>query len=147
MIMWDGACVVHEEFKHEGLKSLMNLHKDAKELVQPESPQSVIELADCVGSTSQIIDFANNSPSKKFIVATDKGIFYQLIKNNPDKEFFEAPTGGEGATCNSCSRCPWMGMNSLENLYNVISKKNNEIILEKETIQKAQISLNKMVNF
>ena len=147
MIMWDGACVVHEEFKHEGLKSLMNLHKDAKVLVHPESPQSVIELADCVGSTSQIIDFANNSPSKKFIVATDKGIFYQLIKNNPDKEFFEAPTGGEGATCNSCSRCPWMGMNSLENLYNVISKKNNEIILEKETIQKAQISLNKMVNF
>lgn len=147
MIMWDGACVVHEEFKHEGLKSLMNLHKDARVLVHPESPQSVIELADCVGSTSQIIDFANNSPSKKFIVATDKGIFYQLIKNNPDKEFFEAPTGGEGATCNSCSRCPWMGMNSLENLYNVISKKNNEIILEKETIQKAQISLNKMVNF
>ena len=85
MIMWDGACVVHEEFKHEGLKSLMNLHKDAKVLVHPESPQSVIELADCVGSTSQIIDFANNSPSKKFIVATDKGIFYQLIKNNPDK--------------------------------------------------------------
>ena len=84
MIMWDGACVVHEEFKHEGLKSLMNLHKDAKVLVHPESPQSVIELADCVGSTSQIIDFANNSPSKKFIVATDKGIFYQLIKNNPD---------------------------------------------------------------
>ena len=73
----------------------------------------VIDLADCVGSTSQIIDYANNSSSKKFIVATDKGIFYQLIKNNPDKEFFEAPTAGDGATCNSCSRCPWMGMNSL----------------------------------
>tara|TARA_Y100000022_G_scaffold158810_1_gene141512 strand:+ start:245 stop:1279 length:1035 start_codon:yes stop_codon:yes gene_type:complete len=147
MVLWDGACVVHEEFKHEGLKSLMQLHEDAKVLVHPESPHSVIDLADCVGSTSQIIDYANNSSARKFIVATDKGIFYQLIKNNPDKEFYEAPTAGDGATCNSCSRCPWMGMNSLENLYDAVSNQSNEINLEDEIIDKAQISLNRMVNF
>ena len=147
MVLWDGACVVHEEFKHEGLKSLMQLHEDATVLVHPESPHSVIDLADCVGSTSQIIDYANNSSARKFIVATDKGIFYQLIKNNPDKEFYEAPTAGDGATCNSCSRCPWMGMNSLENLFDAVSNQGNEINLEDEIIDKAQISLNRMVNF
>ena len=107
----------------------------------------MIDLADCVGSTSQIIDHANNSSSKKFIVATDKGIFYQLMKNNPDKEFFEAPTAGDGATCNSCSRCPWMGMNSLENLLDAVSDQGDEINVDNEIVKKAQISLNRMVNF
>ena len=147
MVLWDGACVVHEEFKYEGLKSLKELHTDAKVLVHPESPHDVIDLADCVGSTSQIIEYANKSSSKKFIVATDKGIFYQLMKNNPKKEFFEAPTAGNGATCNSCSRCPWMGMNSLENLYDAVSNQGNEINVDNEIIKKAQISLNRMVNF
>ena len=147
MVLWDGACVVHEEFKYEGLKSLMELHKDAEVLVHPESPHEVIDLANCVGSTSQIIEYANNSSSQKFIVATDKGIFYQLMKNNPEKEFFEAPTAGNGATCNSCSRCPWMGMNSLENLYDAVSNQRNEINVDNEIIKKAQISLNRMVNF
>ena len=147
MVLWDGACVVHEEFKYEGLKSLMKLHQDAEVLVHPESPHDVIGLADCVGSTSQIIDYANNSSSKKFIVATDKGIFYQLMKNNPDKEFFEAPTAGDGATCNSCSRCPWMGMNSLENLLDAVSDQGDEINVDNEIVKKAQISLNRMVNF
>ena len=147
MVLWDGACVVHEEFKYEGLKSLMKLHQDAEVLVHPESPHDVIDLADCVGSTSQIIDYANKSSSKKFIVATDKGIFYQLMKNNPDKEFFEAPTAGDGATCNSCSRCPWMGMNSLENLLDAVSDQGDEINVDNEIVKKAQISLNRMVNF
>ena len=125
----------------------MKLHQDAEVLVHPESPHDVIDLADCVGSTSQIIDYANNSSSRKFIVATDKGIFYQLMKNNPDKEFFEAPTAGDGATCNSCSRCPWMGMNSLENLLNAVSDQGDEINVDNEIVKKAQISLNRMVNF
>ena len=147
MVLWDGACVVHEEFKYDGLKSLMELHQDAEVLVHPESPHDVIELADCVGSTSQIIEYANTSSSQKFIVATDKGIFYQLMKNNPNKEFFEAPTAGNGATCNSCSRCPWMGMNSLENLLDAVSDQGDEINVDNEIVKKAQISLNRMVNF
>jgi quinolinate synthase len=147
MIMWDGACVVHEEFKHEGLKKLIKLHPDAEILVHPESPSSVVELADCVGSTSQLINYANSSIAKKFVVATDKGIFYQLLKNNPEKEFYEAPTAGNGATCNSCSMCPWMGMNSIMNLYDAVKNKTNEISLDEEIMKKARISLDRMVNF
>jgi len=116
-------------------------------LVHPESPHDVIDLADCVGSTSQIIDYANNSSSRKFIVATDKGIFYQLMKNNPDKEFFEAPTAGDGATCNSCSRCPWMGMSCHGNLLDAVCGQGDEINVDNEIVKKAQISLNRMVNF
>jgi len=147
MIMWDGACVVHEEFKHDGLKKLTNLHPDAEILVHPESPTSVVDLADCVGSTSQLIDYANTSNAKKFIVATDKGIFYQLLKNNPEKEFYEAPTAGNGATCNSCSMCPWMGMNSIMNLYDAVKNKTNEISLNEKIMKEARISLDRMVNF
>jgi quinolinate synthase len=147
MIMWDGACVVHEEFKHEGLKKLIKLHPDAEILVHPESPSSVVELADCVGSTSQLINYANSSIAKKFVVATDKGIFYQLLKNNPEKEFYEAPTAGNGATCNSCSMCPWMGMNSIMNLYDAVKNKTNEISLDEVIMKKARISLDRMVNF
>ena len=147
MIMWDGACVVHEEFKHDGLKKLTKLHPDAEILVHPESPTSVVDLADCVGSTSQLIDYANTSNAKKFIVATDKGIFYQLLKNNPEKEFYEAPTAGNGATCNSCSMCPWMGMNSIMNLYDAVKNKTNEISLNEKIMKEARISLDRMVNF
>ena len=147
MIMWDGACVVHEEFKHEGLKKLIKLHPDAEILVHPESPSSVVDLADSVGSTSQLINYANLSNAKKFIVATDKGIFYQLLKNNPEKEFYEAPTAGNGATCNSCSMCPWMGMNSIMNLYDAVKNKTNEISLDEKIMTEARISLDRMVNF
>jgi len=147
MIMWDGACVVHEEFKHEGLKKLIKLHPDAEILVHPESPSSVVDLADSVGSTSQLINYANLSNAKKFIVATDKGIFYQLLKNNPEKEFYEAPTAGNGATCNSCSMCPWMGMNSILNLYDAVKNKTNEISLDEKIMTEARISLDRMVNF
>ena len=107
----------------------------------------MVELADCVGSTSQLINYANSSISKKFVVATDKGIFYQLLKNNPEKEFYEAPTAGNGATCNSCSMCPWMGMNSIMNLYDAVKNKTNEISLDEVIMKKARISLDRMVNF
>lgn len=147
MVMWDGACVVHEEFKHEGLKKIIKLHPDAEILVHPESPSTVVDLADCVGSTTQLIDYAKKSKAKKLIVATDKGIFYQLLKNNPEKEFFEAPTAGNGATCNSCSMCPWMGMNSIKNLHDAVKNKTNEISLNNTIMKDARISLNRMVNF
>ena len=129
MILWDGSCIVHDEFKFDGLLKMKKLHPDAEVLVHPESPKEVVDLADMVGSTSQILHAAKSSNSNKFIVATDKGIFYQLIKNNPNKEFFEAPTAGNGATCKSCSQCPWMGLNSLQNLEEVLKKLDNEIIV------------------
>ena len=147
MILWDASCIVHDEFKYQGLSDMKKLHPDAGVLVHPESPMEVIKLADAVGSTSQILQAAKTLDFNKFIVATDKGIFYQLEKNNPKKVFFEAPTAGNGAQCKSCSQCPWMGLNSLENLEKTLLDMKNIINVSEETIQKAQISLNRMTSF
>ena len=147
MVLWDASCIVHDEFKYQGLSDMKKLHPDAGVLVHPESPMEVIKLADAVGSTSQILQAAKNLDFNKFIVATDKGIFYQLEKNNPKKVFFEAPTAGNGAQCKSCSQCPWMGLNSLENLEKTLLDMKNIINVSEETIQKAQISLNRMTSF
>ena len=147
MVLWDGSCIVHDEFKFDGLQKMMKLHPDAEVLVHPESPKEVVGLADMVGSTSQILNSAKNSKSKKFIVATDKGIFYQLLKNNPNKEFYEAPTAGNGATCKSCSQCPWMGLNSLKNLEEVLKNLDNEIYVDPQVSIQANKSLSRMINF
>ena len=147
MILWDASCIVHDEFKYQGLSDMKKLHPDAGVLVHPESPMEVIKLADAVGSTSQILQAAKTLDFNKFIVATDKGIFYQLEKNNPEKVFFEAPTAGNGAQCKSCSQCPWMGLNSLENLEKTLLDMKNIINVSEEIIQKAQISLNRMTSF
>ena len=126
---------------------MKKLHPEAGILVHPESPMEVIELADAVGSTSQIINASKKLDFKKFIVATDKGIFYQLKKESPEKEFFEAPTAGDGAQCRSCSQCPWMGLNSLTNLDECVRTLANEIKLDTSLIQQAKIPLDKMINF
>ena len=147
MILWDASCIVHDEFKYQGLSDMKKLHPDAGVLVHPESPMEVIKLAYAVGSTSQILQASKNLDFNKFIVATDKGIFYQLEKNNPKKVFFEAPTAGNGAQCKSCSQCPWMGLNSLENLEKTLLDMKNIINVSEEIIQKAQISLNRMTSF
>jgi quinolinate synthase len=147
MVLWDGSCIVHDEFKFDGLQKMKKLHPDAEVLVHPESPKEVVSLADMVGSTSQILSSAKNSKSKKFIVATDKGIFYQLLKNNPNKEFYEAPTAGNGATCKSCSQCPWMGLNSLKNLEEVLKNLDNEIYVDPQVSLQANKSLSRMINF
>jgi hypothetical protein len=114
MLLWDGACIVHEEFKSKQLEDMKALYPDAAILVHPESPTSVIELADAVGSTSQLIAAAQRLPNKTLIVATDRGIFYKMQQLCPDKVFIEAPTAGNGAACRSCAHCPWMAMNTLE---------------------------------
>lgn len=147
MILWNSACVVHEEFKASGLKDLKKIHPDAGILVHPESPAEVISMADAVGSTSHLIKASQELDFKKFIVATDKSIFYKMTQLSPTKEFFEAPTGGVGSTCKSCAHCPWMGLNSLQNLDTCINKLSNEILLEDSIIKKAKIPLDKMINF
>ena len=147
MVLWDSSCVVHDEFKFQGLQKMKALHPDAGVLVHPESPMDVINLADAVGSTSQIIKAAKELNYEKFIVATDKGIFYQLQKENPNKEFFEAPTAGNGAQCKSCSKCPWMGLNSLENLERTLLDMKNLIEVPNQIALEAQRSLNRMTSF
>ncbi|TVU68165.1 quinolinate synthase NadA [Cobetia crustatorum] len=122
MLLWDGACIVHDEFRAQGITDLLKVYPDAAVLVHPESPQAVVELADVVGSTSQLIKAAVELPHRQMIVATDRGIFFKMQQAAPDKQLFEAPTAGNGATCKSCAHCPWMAMNGLENLAAVLRR-------------------------
>ncbi|MDU4094520.1 MAG: quinolinate synthase NadA, partial [Pantoea sp.] len=114
VLCWQGACIVHDEFKTQALRQMKALYPQAAVLVHPESPQEIVALADAVGSTSQLIQAAKNLPHPQMIVATDRGIFYKMQQAVPEKELLAAPTAGEGATCRSCAHCPWMAMNSLQ---------------------------------
>ena len=147
ILSWDGACIVHEEFKARGIRDLKAVHADAAVLVHPESPASVIELADAVGSTTQIIKAAQTMPQKTFIVATDHGIFYKLQQAAPDKQFIIAPTAGNGATCRSCANCPWMAMNELEALASVFDQTGNEIFVDEALATAAMRPLDRMLKF
>ena len=147
MLLWNGSCIVHEEFRHQGLETLKALHPDAAVLVHPESPESVIELADVVGSTSQLILASKTLPNQTFIVATDRGIFYKMRQASPSKTFLEAPTRGEGATCRSCAHCPWMAMNDLQRLKASLSAGTNEVTVSPALIEAALIPLNRMLAF
>ena len=148
MIMWQGACIVHDEFKTKALEDMKALHPDAAVLVHPESPIEVVDIADAVGSTSQLIKAAQDLPHKKFIVATDRGIFYKMQQLCPDKEFFEAPTAGEGATCKSCAHCPWMAMNGLKAIQEaLIDPSGKEVFVDMTQRDGALKSLNRMLNF
>ena len=147
ILMWDGACIVHEEFKARGIADLKRVYPDAAVLVHPESPASVRELADRVGSTTQIIRAASELDNQRFIVATDQGIFYKLQQEAPDKEFIIAPTAGNGATCRSCANCPWMAMNELETLATVFDRDDNEIFVDPVLGEQAMVPLRRMLDF
>jgi quinolinate synthase len=147
IIMWDGACIVHEEFKARGIADLKRVYPDAAVLVHPESPTAVLELADRVGSTTQIIRAACEMENKRFIVATDQGIFYKLQQQAPDKEFIIAPTAGEGATCRSCANCPWMAMNELEIMGEVFERDDNEVFVDPALGERAMVPLRRMLDF
>lgn len=147
MIFWPGSCVVHEEFRSAALSRLRKLHPEAAVLVHPESPQSVIEQADVVGSTTALIQAVAGRPEQSFIVATDKGIFNKMKKLAPEKILMEAPTEGEGATCQSCARCPWMGMNSLQNLLETLEQGKNEIHVSRDLAERAKIPIQRMLDF
>lgn len=147
MVLWQGSCIVHDEFKHRALGDLLAKYPDAAVLVHPESPEDVVKMADVVGSTSQIIKAAKDLPNKRFIVATDHGIFYKMQQAAPDKELIEAPTMGEGATCKSCAHCPWMAMNGLDNLLHVLETGGNEVFVDEEVRVKALRSTQRMLDF
>ena len=147
MLLWDGSCIVHEEYKTIELKNMIAKHPDCDVLVHPESPRSIIQLADTVGSTTKLIEASKASKKKYIIVATEKGILYQMKKFSPNKIFLEAPTEGEGATCKSCGRCPWMNLNIVQKLLDVFNAKTNEIILSRDIINKAKKPIDRMINF
>jgi quinolinate synthase len=147
MLIWDGACVVHEEFKAGAMRELKAQHPDAGILVHPESPAEVIAMADAVGSTSQLIEAARTLPHRRFIVATDNGIFYKMRQAAPGKEFIVAPSGGAGGSCRSCGHCPWMAMNDLTTLAHVLETGANEIRIPEEIRARALRSTQRMLDF
>ncbi len=147
LISWDGACVVHEEFKAEALKQMRLDIPDAGVLVHPESPREVIEQADVVGSTTQIIKAAKELPNKRFIVATDRGIFHKMRQAAPGKEFVPAPIAGETVECIACAHCPWMAMNGLQNLAHTLETGENEIHVDPETGRRARVAVERMLEF
>ncbi|AGH81807.1 quinolinate synthetase [Psychromonas sp. CNPT3] len=148
MLLWQGDCIVHDEFKASALRDMKAIYPDAAILVHPESPDSVVKLADAVGSTSQLIHAAKTLPNKTLIVATDTGIFYKMQQVCPDKEILAAPTAGNGATCKSCAHCPWMAMNGLKAIYDALIDSNgHEVDVDKDIAKGALISLNRMLDF
>ncbi len=147
MIIWDGACIVHEGFKKDALLQLKNNNPDAAILVHPESPKEIIALADVVGSTTALIKAVVTRSEDKFIVATDNGIFYKMHQAAPNKTFMEAPNMGISATCESCAHCKWMAMNTLEKCLNVLKNKTNKISINADIIKKAQQPINRLLNF
>ena len=149
MLLWQGECIVHDEFSAQALKQMKHLHPDAAILVHPESPASVVALADAVGSTSQLIKVATTLPQTKLIVATDKGIFFKMQQMVPNKELIEAPTAGAGATCRSCAHCPWMAMNGLKAIYTALAEggSQHEIFVDEAIRVKSLIPLNRMLAF
>ena len=147
MVMWNGACIVHDEFKAFELQALMKQHPGAKVLVHPESPEDVIALADAVGSTSAILKAAHDMDAREFIVATDAGMMHKLRTLNPGKVFYEAPTAGNSATCKSCAHCPWMAMNGLAGVAHVLETGSNAIDVDPQIIPRARLPIDRMLAF
>jgi len=147
MLLWQGACVVHEEFKGFALERVRRLHPDAAVLVHPEAPADVIDQADVVGSTVQLIDAVTRLPNPAFIVATDQGIFWKMRQLAPEKKLIAAPTAGVGATCESCAHCPWMAMNALPNLERALLAGDQEIHIDPAIQVRALQPIRRMIDF
>jgi len=147
IVSWQGACIVHDEFKALELELLKEQHPGAKVLVHPESSADVIALADAVGSTSAILQAAQRMDASTFIVATDNGMLHKLRTLNPGKTFIEAPTAGNGATCKSCAHCPWMAMNGLANLAHALETGAGEIQVDEDLGVRARVPIDRMLAF
>jgi quinolinate synthase len=147
MLLWNGSCIVHEEFKGSELAQMRAKYPQAKVLVHPESPPSVIEQADVVASTTGLIKAVSELEAPQFIVATDKGIFYKMRQAAPTKVLLEAPTSGRGATCQSCAACPWMAMNGLRKLAQALRNGANEIVVPADICARAAVPIKRLLDF
>ena len=147
MLMWNGACIVHDEFRGVELDLLKGQYPDAKVLVHPESPRSVVEQADVVGSTSQILNAVLQMDAQTFIVATDNGILHRMRQLAPDKTLIEAPTAGNSATCKSCAHCPWMAMNALQGVIDCLERGTGEITVDEPIRTQALGCIDRMLDF
>jgi quinolinate synthase len=147
MLLWNGACIVHEEFKGVELELLRKQHPHALVLVHPESPESVIAQADIVGSTSQLLRAVVENDAPEFIIATDNGMFHRMHQLAPHKKLIEAPTAGRSATCKSCAHCPWMAMNVLQGVIDCLETGRGEVIVPEPVRAKAAGCIERMLEF
>lgn len=142
MLVWDGACHVHEQFSVEKLIELKKQHPSAKVLAHPECKKALVLLADKVGSTAALLTYAMESGEKEFIVATESGILHEMRKKCPDKTFIPAPPSDSTCACNDCS---YMKLNTLEKLYNTLRYELPEIHVDPQTAEKARRPIEKML--
>lgn len=147
MILWQGSCLVHDEFKGIELDLMRKDYPDALVLVHPESPPAVVAQADIVGSTSRLLAAVRESDAQTFIVATDQGLLHKMRQAAPDRTFVAAPTAGESATCKSCAHCPWMAMNTLKGLADSLEFGHNEIQLDPGLGLRAKVCIDRMLDF
>jgi quinolinate synthase len=147
MLMWNGACIVHDEFKGLELDLLKAEHPGAKVLVHPESPESVVAQADLVGSTSQMLNAVTAMDAQTFIVATDNGLLHRMRQMAPNKTLIEAPTAGNSATCKSCAHCPWMAMNALQGVVACLEQGSGEIFVDEPIRSQALGCIDRMLDF
>ena len=136
MLLWDGACHVHEQFSLEKLIDLKRENPDAEIVAHPECKSVILKMADYVGSTQGLLNYVTNSDKKKFLVVTESGILHQMTKANPDKTFIPVPPEIEGKTC-MCNECNYMRMNTMEKLYLCLRDEKPEILIEEELREKA----------
>ena len=147
MLLWDGACIVHDEFKGAELEALRREHPKAQVLVHPESPASVVAQADVVGSTSQLLHAVVEGTADTYIVATDNGLMHRMRQLAPGKTLLEAPTAGQGASCKSCAHCPWMAMNALQGVVACLERGSGEILVEEPVRTRAAGCIERMLDF
>jgi quinolinate synthase len=147
MLLWNGACIVHDEFKGLELDLLKRQHPGALVLVHPESPKAVVEQADVVGSTTQILQAVLKHDAPAYIVATDNGILHRMRQLAPTKTLIEAPTAGNSATCKSCAHCPWMAMNALQGVLACLERGQGEITVPEPVRSQAAGCIERMLDF
>lgn len=145
MLLWDGACMVHETFSGKMITDLKAKHPNAEVVAHPESEESVLALADYIGSTTGLLKHVINSPQQEFIVATESGILHQMRKSAPEKKFYVAPTSKNGHACKACSDCPHMKLNTLEKLYLCLRDETPEITLPAEMLADARKPIERML--
>jgi quinolinate synthase len=141
MLLWNGACMVHEIFSMEKISRLKMRHPEAKLIAHPECEEPVLKLADFIGSTTQLLKYTESDPSKVFIVATETGILHQMEKNSPDKTFIPAPPDNACA----CNDCPHMKLNTLEKLYLCMEYEQPEIIMDEALRLAAKKPIDRML--
>lgn len=144
MKLWNGSCMVHERFSEQELVKLKTRNPDAHVVAHPECPEHLLNHAKHIGSTSSLLKYTADRPGEKFIVLTEPGILHQMKKRSSGSIFFDVP-GVSGGACISCNACPYMKLNTMQKLYQCMSERTPEIVLDKALMQRARLPLEKML--